>query len=233
MSAFNRVCPRCLPLKDKVIGYTDEAGVQIPPLHPRCRCVIDYREVGGGLTGTNTLNEIGFKPKDHTQWSDEIWLANSGGKSAEYKTNCQRCVVAHEARMRGYDVVARPSWGAGDDLQKVGNWLEVFTGDKETYNCKGKTPKDLEEFIAEKMKMWGKGSRAFLWFQWKEPILGKGHVVVIRLNENGFVQYGDPQTGKIGVVRYLQEIKLDSAVIMRVDNLEFTDKIKWYCADRK
>ena len=43
----NQVCPRCLPLKDKVIGYTDETGVQIPPLHPRCRCAIDYREVGG------------------------------------------------------------------------------------------------------------------------------------------------------------------------------------------
>ena len=41
----NRVCPRCLPLKGKIVGYTDESGVQIPPLHPRCRCVIDYREV--------------------------------------------------------------------------------------------------------------------------------------------------------------------------------------------
>ena len=40
----NRVCPRCMALKDKVIGYTDEE-TQIPPLHPRCRCVIRYREV--------------------------------------------------------------------------------------------------------------------------------------------------------------------------------------------
>ena len=40
----NRVCSRCLSLKDAVVGHTDEVGVQIPPLHPRCRCVIVYRE---------------------------------------------------------------------------------------------------------------------------------------------------------------------------------------------
>ena len=35
---------RIWALKDKVVGYTDEVGVQIPPLHPRCRCAIMYRE---------------------------------------------------------------------------------------------------------------------------------------------------------------------------------------------
>ena len=42
----NRVCSRCLALKDTVVGHTDESGVTIPPLHPRCRCAIMYREVG-------------------------------------------------------------------------------------------------------------------------------------------------------------------------------------------
>lgn len=42
----NRVCSRCLALKDTVVGHTDESGVTIPPLHPRCRCAIIYREVG-------------------------------------------------------------------------------------------------------------------------------------------------------------------------------------------
>ena len=41
----NRVCSRCLALKDTVVGHTDESGVTIPPLHPRCRCAIMYREV--------------------------------------------------------------------------------------------------------------------------------------------------------------------------------------------
>ena len=42
----NRVCSRCLALKDTVVGYTDELGVLLPPLHPRCRCAIIYDEVG-------------------------------------------------------------------------------------------------------------------------------------------------------------------------------------------
>ena len=42
----NRVCSRCLSLKDSVVGHTDESGVTLPPLHPRCRCVIMYREIG-------------------------------------------------------------------------------------------------------------------------------------------------------------------------------------------
>ena len=40
----NRVCGRCLALKDTVVGHTDESGVTLPPLHPRCRCTIIYRE---------------------------------------------------------------------------------------------------------------------------------------------------------------------------------------------
>ena len=46
-SGTNRVCSRCLALKDTIVGYTDEAGVLLPPLHPRCRCSIAYEEVGG------------------------------------------------------------------------------------------------------------------------------------------------------------------------------------------
>ena len=41
----NRVCSRCLALKDTIVGYTDESGVTLPPLHPRCRCAIIYDEV--------------------------------------------------------------------------------------------------------------------------------------------------------------------------------------------
>ena len=46
----NRVCGRCLALKDTVVGHTNESGVTLPPLHPRCRCTIIYREVGKPLT---------------------------------------------------------------------------------------------------------------------------------------------------------------------------------------
>ena len=37
-------------MKDTVVGRTDETGVTLPPLHPRCRCAIVYREVGSSNT---------------------------------------------------------------------------------------------------------------------------------------------------------------------------------------
>ena len=85
------------------------------------------------------------------------------------------------------------------------------------------------------MKEWGKGSRAFVWFQW-ENFFGFdefGHTIVIQLNENGIVNFGDPQTKKIGAVRCLSAVKLDSVVIMRVDNLSFTDLVKRCCMNRR
>ena len=45
-SGAHRVCSRCMELKDTVVGHTDESGVKLPPLHPRCRCAIMYREIG-------------------------------------------------------------------------------------------------------------------------------------------------------------------------------------------
>ena len=231
----------------------------MPPLHPRCRCAIIYRETSNGnvsgaikpLTSAR-CNEIrsaqeaaynaetgadfGFKKmRGSPDWSKEIRLANAG-KGLEYMLNCQRCVVAHEARMRGYDVIARPSWGKDDPLQKVGNWLEVFAKDgREIYNCAGNNAAELEKFIETKMKEWGKGSRAFVWFDWKESAvsLGRGHVIVTRLNENGYVQFGDPQTGEIGAVRCLKAAKPGSVLIMRADNLKFTNEIKCCCMNRR
>ena len=270
----NRVCPRCLALKDKVVGHTDEDGATLPPLHPRCRCAIMYREVGtannpstngnvkpatatriGGVNKPLTPQQIkairdaeeaafsaktganfGFKKmKGTTDWAKEIMLTNGDGKGVERQINCQRCVVAHEVRMQGYDVIARPSWGAGDPLQKVGNWLEVFEeNSREIYNCVGKTVKELEEFITARMTEWGKGSRAFVWFKWEGATKSDdfGHVIVTRLNENGFVQYGDPQKRKIAVIKYLSAIQFDSVVIMRADTLKFTDEIKRCCVNR-
>lgn len=60
----NRVCSRCLELKDVVVGRTDEVGVQIPPLHPRCRCVIIYRESSKPTTSKpRVIDETAIRAK--------------------------------------------------------------------------------------------------------------------------------------------------------------------------
>ena len=60
----NRVCGRCMELKDTVVGTTDQSGVTIPPLHPRCRCAIMYREVGAPRAFTRPLRTIDLPAVD-------------------------------------------------------------------------------------------------------------------------------------------------------------------------
>ena len=63
----NRVCGRCLALKDKVVGHTDEDGVTLPPLHPRCRCAIMYREVAEIKPRSNKPDKPQGTPKPPKQ----------------------------------------------------------------------------------------------------------------------------------------------------------------------
>lgn len=53
----NRVCPRCMGLAGTVVGRTDDLGVTLPPLHPRCRCVIIYRQVAFDLQRFGTYED--------------------------------------------------------------------------------------------------------------------------------------------------------------------------------
>ncbi len=186
---------------------------------------------------TPTGADFGFaRMKTSPDWSKEVSYANGDGKGIGRMMNCQRCVVAHEARMRGYDVVARLSWGNGDDMRRVDSLLKVFADEgKEIYRCKGATVADVEKFITEKMTCWGTNSRAFVWFEWDKTktFLDDGHVIVAQLNENGFVNFGDPQMRKIGAVRCLGAAKFDSVKIMRVDNLKFTDLVKRCCVNER
>ena len=48
-----------------MVGYTDESGVTIPPLHPRCRCAIMYREVGGTKRPTRPVRTIDLPAVDN------------------------------------------------------------------------------------------------------------------------------------------------------------------------
>ena len=109
----------------------------------------------------------------------------------------------------------------------------MFSGERETYNCVGSTVEEIEKFIEHKMKEWGTGSRSVVWFQWNQYNFTEGHAIVVNLKDNGFVQYGDPQKNRISAVSYLNSAKLSSIIIMRIDNLNFTDVIKRCCMNRK
>ena len=260
----NRVCGRCMELKDTVVGTTDQSGVTIPPLHPRCRCAIMYREVGTPVLpnvgsarrtrlmtkeeaekarmdeetafNTPTGADFGFKKmKRVSNWAYEVILTNN---TEVYTPNCQRCVVAHEARMRGYDVVARPSWGEEDVFRTAGEWAGVFEHSYSDFvKCSGKTGDDIINSAKNLMTSFGEGARAIIVFEWdknKMPSAVAGHTIVAHCPQKGIVNFGDPQTGKIAAAKKLRLADFEKGVmLMRVDNLPFTDLVKRCCKNRE
>ena len=108
--------------------------------------------------------------------------------------NAQRCVVALEARMRYFDVVARPSYGIGDPMLKNEEWLSVFDySPSQIKNCAGKTSAGVIASAKKIMRSFGEGSRAIVWFNWADYDSVGTHVLVSILEE-GEVKFGDPQS---------------------------------------
>lgn len=138
----------------------------------------------------------------------------------EYSENCQRCVVAYEARRRGYDVTAQPTY-EGDTMPRHGEWTRNFEGAK-TDNISATTKAKAVNNLEAKMAEYGEGSRAVVSVQWER---GGGHVFMVE-QKNGKTIYRDPQVG----VRYdkatvFTNVKPGRVELTRVDNLSFSNSI--------
>ena len=80
-----------MELKNTVVGRTNESGVTLPPLHPRCRCATVYREVGepnkfrqtGALSGA--LNPDSNEAEQHA--------FRYYGLVRSMKTDCKRITL--------------------------------------------------------------------------------------------------------------------------------------------
>lgn len=140
----------------------------------------------------------------------------------EYQNNCQRCVIATEARFRGYDTMALPTYD--DDPMPMGdNFLGNFVGAK-SHNVSRSTARAAQNDIESYMKGQGDGSRGIMALQWKG---GKtGHVVNV-VQRNGKTYYYDGQDGtKINAKALFGSLKTKSGLsITRVDNLEFSSTV--------
>ena len=117
----NRVCSRCLELKDTVVGRTDESGVTLPPLHPRCRCAIMYRE----------LKDV--KPANGRNYNNE--LAKTIGKD---HYDAMRNIIENSPHAK-----ARAVWNKFEDKIKV----EVIPKGEKAYHCGGKIFINLFEHL--------------------------------------------------------------------------------------
>ena len=126
----NRGCGRCLALKDTVVGHTDESGVTLPPLHPRCRCAIMYREVPEEKKNDKPRGTPKWRRQQHFATSDENVRATNPNYNfgAAFQNNCQKCVPTYEMRMRGYDVTVRSTFDLNTDGFAQDYWDKAFKG---------------------------------------------------------------------------------------------------------
>lgn len=129
-----------------------------------------------------------------------------------YSSNCQRCVLTYEARRRGYDVTALPTYST-DMMPKNNDYLRALSNPK-VVDIQKSTKK-----LESQMKSYGNGSRAIVRIR-----KGRNGHVFIAENKNGKVQYVDPQTNK----RYNKVTfnHVSNAAIIRIDNQAFTEYAK-------
>lgn len=118
----------------------------------------------------------------------------------EYRTNCQSCVVAYEARRRGYNVEAKPRQDTNQIQsslmrQKVSPWKDPNTGDpvkpvenSPSINRQTQVTKWLNDNMVE-------GGRYTFAHGWKGTDGRVGHVVCAS-KEGGKIKFFDPQNGK-------------------------------------
>ena len=189
-----------------------------------------------GDVANDTLKEaLGTKGKPMTMGNATVGSnPNYSGNYKEYSENCQRVVVAYEARRRGYDVTAQPTY-KGDTLNEVayydskngiarGRWMGAFKGAKPE-KVGAKTESGVMKNIDNKMSGYGDGSRGVVQIFYKG---GGGHVFNVE-RQNGKTVYVEAQTGKIkNFQKTLGSVRTDSVVLVRTDNLKFSDRAKNY-----
>ena len=164
--------------------------------------------------------------------------ANQGKGNIDYNTfsscrvNCQSSVVAHELRLRGFDVTAQPNWKLGDDPQKLshGTWKcwknQDGTPFKEPKSFGYKLSKNgrflglpYKETIQQINEHTKEVGRYHISFGWKGEKYG--HIITMERKADGSALWYDPQTGKRDFFdkEYAKKIKFIKAY--RVDNLLF------------
>lgn len=166
------------------------------------------------------------------------------GEDSSFSINCQTCVVAFEARQRGFNVMAKGNT-RGSMSEKLSYdtalaWIDRETKQKLKYIIAGdnKTvynPKKYLDFLEKQINV---GERYTLQFAWKGRSWG-GHIVNIDRNSDGQLRIKDNQRGNgersewIGaeIMEYLARLKykgvwngslhIETPKLLRIDNAEF------------
>lgn len=158
-----------------------------------------------------------------------------------YTTNCQTCVVAFEARLRGYDVEALPNT-KNETIRKLSRktnlaWIDPKTGKNPVYikDDTAITPKKYFKFLQEIIK---EKERYTIEFTWKGSG-SSGHIISLDRDDDGKLRFYDPQIGRsyneAQIQEYLKNLKYVTTVygtkiptvpkILRIDDKYFDKEV--------
>lgn len=152
-----------------------------------------------------------------------------------YKINCQRCILAAEARHRGYNVEAQRNFQPFKDIDghpendqtfddhQIALWFQNKDGSiptwidpeddpaaaaKEPIPSTDK-PTHLWDHMHEQIASWGPGARGAIAVTYKSKGgQTKRHVLSVKVHDNGKVHYYDTQTHETGQDQYWRD-KID------------------------
>lgn len=180
-----------------------------------------YKHEEGKIAGVEKRAPMTFEEADGSKCNPNYEKGLIG-----YDTNCQTCVVAFEARKRGYDVRALPNLRNGyiRDLSK--NPLQAYEN-AGTWDLNNSVHKAFGEHYSQVDDYMKEGQRYVI--RWKWATKNVGHIITC-FKENGKSVYYDPQTGSkmeysafyTNYVKYMD--KGEQFSLKRVDNLKFNDE---------
>ena len=201
------------------------------------------------------VDEYGFSSQQFMDAVAELDKAKDAYRQAlkeqtGYRINCQTCVVANEARRRGYDVEATPNTKGSQNerLSRRTNlaWVDPSTGKHPEYmrydgagrgDSFGKpipTHKRCMEWLTSDGTI-EEGARYTMEFTWKGRGSG-GHIVSIERTEGGLRMY-DPQCGmtynETEISAYMKNIRMrhtrygttyaDGPMLLKVSDYKFDE----------
>jgi hypothetical protein len=155
--------------------------------------------------------------------------------SDNYKRNCQRCVVAFEARCRGLDVVALPSF-ENDHIKKHSRWADAYENGRENIiPVAGDTGEIIKKNMDEIISKAPDGARFIVRTSHQKGTRIIGHVFNA-FKKDGEIFYVDSQRRgtpeQFEHADFFANIFPQGSKILRIDNLKFSSKIANYVTSR-
>lgn len=192
----------------------------------RAKGISENNPMAGYTRNTEKLN------RDHmTEVIDgcnPYYSSSVGKKDKRYYHNCQRCVMAFVARLRGYEVEAKPrlfphgnnSEDRQDPIFKNGGLQKIFYGASQDH-VPGRTAEEQRNKIEKDLTDGGDGALGLVSVLWKGE--RSGHIYVV-MNDKGVIKYIDPQDPKADASKYIAPNKIEPwyTKIIRVDEKPFT-----------